>query len=215
MCIQNLLTLIVFSSVFCAEAMPQDADAGVQWRILSIGKAELPSDWEENRLVLKQDGKVAGPMVDSEEFHGFSRDKVSTLEYESYKVTTKVSGHTSDVKYRTENDKVIVTFDYSWIHEESSGRSTFPFKCGCRTVLTLPATVLDVNLDRVVGQIQQTQIMHLPDPSGGTRLHQINVTAILESRLKNEQIEPTALESTQKIKTLPITLERIVDPHDK
>ncbi len=215
MCMPNILTLIVFSSVFCAEATPRATDAGVQWRIVSIGKAELPSDWEDNRLVLKQGGKVAGPMVDSEEFHGFRRDKVSTEDYESYKVTTKVSGHTSDIKYRTENDKVIITFDYSWIHEESSGRGTFAFKCGCRTVLTLPATVLDGNVDHVVGQIQQTQIFHLPDPSGRTRLHETNVTSILESRLKNEQIEPTAFESAQRIKTLPVKLERILHTSEK
>lgn len=206
---RSLIPQVVLILTSCSLAFSQDTGKEIAWRIVSVGNMEIPADWEENRFSLREDGTVAGPFTESGEFHGFEKNGVSTKDYGTYKVTTRISNAKSDCRHQRDTQGVTLTFAYKWTYEQSVAGRDVRFKATSRTVLKLPEAMVLHPPKQLTGRIEQSKTMDAPIPSGGSRTLDTNVTGFLEFRLKNEQYTPDMLQALQAVKSLPIVIEQL------
>jgi len=204
-----LIPQVVFMMTACSLAFSQDTGKEIAWRIVSLGNMEIPADWEENRFSLRQDGSVAGPFTQSVEFHGFEKNGVTTNDYGTYKVTTKISDAKSDCRHQRDGNEVTVTLTYRWSYATSVAGRSMQMKATSRTVLKLPEAAVLHPPKQLTGRIEQIKTIDAPIPSGGSRNIDTNVTGVLELRLKNEQLTPEMFQASQAVKSLPIVIEQV------
>jgi hypothetical protein len=208
---RSVMPQIALIMTSCSLAFSQDITEQSAWRIVSIGDTELPSDWEENRFSLQKDGTVKGPFTESAEFHGFQKNGVSTNAFDGgkIKVTTKITDAASICRYKRDKDGVKVSVIYSWSVGTSYPGGELKTKLASRTVLHLPEKVILDPPKKLTGRIEQIMTYEAPAVAGQAGKMEMNVTGMLEMRLKDEQPTPESFETLQAIKSLPIVIEQL------